>query len=167
LADYPSPHSDVVALLTFDHQLRMMNLLTRIGWEARAETASLSSAVRDVVDYMLFVDEASLEAIRGSSTFTTVFSARGPRDRQGRSLRDFDLERRLFRYPCSYLIYSPAFDALPNAAKTAIYARMSEVLLGKDQSPKYVRLSADDRRAILEILRETKPDAYSMIARSM
>ena len=32
---YLSPHSDVVALLVFNHQLRMMNLLTRVGWQAR------------------------------------------------------------------------------------------------------------------------------------
>jgi hypothetical protein len=161
---YLSPHSDVVALLVFDHQMRMMNLLTRLGWEARIledegrTTAALNDAVIEAVDYMLFVDEAPLDGITGTSGFAERFSARGPRDSKGRSLRDFDLQRRLFRYPCSYMIYSEAFDALPAAARNAVAARLLQVLTGKDTSAKYKTLSAADRQAILEILRETKKD---------
>jgi hypothetical protein len=160
---YLSPHSDIVALLVFDHQMRMMNLLTRLGWEARIlaqdghpASASLNDVVTEVVDYMLFVDEAPLEGIRGTSGFAERFGALGPKDSKGRSLRDLDLQRRLFRYPCSYMIYSEAFDALPDAARIAVSARLLEVLTGKDPAPKYRRLSATDRQAILEILRETK-----------
>jgi hypothetical protein len=105
---------------------------------------------------MLFVDEAPLDGIKGTSGFAERFSARGPRDSKGRSLRDFDLERRLFRYPCSYMIYSEAFDALPAAARNAVAARLLQVLTGKDASAKYTTLSVVDRQAILEILRETK-----------
>ena len=160
---YLSPHSDIVALLVFDHQMRMMNLLTRLGWEARileddsrTASASLNDVVTEVVDYMLFVDEAPLDGIKGTSGFAERFSARGPRDSKGRSLRDFDLQRRLFRYPCSYMIYSEAFDALPDVARNAVSARLLQVLTGKDTSAKYRSLSATDRQAILEILRETK-----------
>jgi len=160
---YLSPHSDIVALLVFDHQMRMMNLLTRLGWEARilerderATSASLDDAVIEAVDYMLFVDEAPLDGIKGGSGFAERFSALGPRDSKGRSLRDFDLQRRLFRYPCSYMIYSEAFDALPDTARNAVSARLVQVLTGKDASAKYRNLSAPDRQAILEILRETK-----------
>lgn len=165
---YLSPHSDVVALLVFNHQMRMMNLLTRIGWEARvlahdgrseAEIESaLWSIAAETVDYMLFVDEARLEGVSGSSRFAETFSRRGPRDSKGRSLRDFDLTSRLFRYPCSYMIYSDAYEQLPAAARRAIYARLWEVLSGADRSPKYARLSAADRDRIIEILRETKRD---------
>jgi hypothetical protein len=106
---------------------------------------------------MLFVDEAPLrEPVKGISTFATTFSQRGPRDPRGRSLRDFDLQKRLFRYPLSYMIYSQAFDAMPQPARERIYQRIHNVLSGKDQDPKYAHLSADDRRAILEILRDTK-----------
>ncbi len=159
---YLSPHSDIVALLVFDHQMRMMNLLTRVGWEARiAEDEGrtkdrLNDAVTETVDYMLFVDETPLDGIKGSSGFAERFGARGPRDSKGRSLRDFDLQRRLFRYPCSYMIYSEAFDALPDAARNAVYSRLLQVLTGNDTSAKYRHLSAADRQAILEILRETK-----------
>ena len=106
---------------------------------------------------MLFVDEAPLAGkIEGTSGFAEMFSVEGPRDSRGRSLRQFDLERRLMRYPCSYMIYSPLFDGLPAAAKDAIYSRMWEILSGQDKQPAYSRLSLADRRAIVEILRETK-----------
>ena len=165
---YLSPHSDVVALLVFDHQMRMMNLLTRIGWEARvlahdgrsvdAAATALRNAAAEVVDYMLFVDEAPLTGVQGSSTFAKTFSAQGPRDSKGRSLRELDLQKRLLRYPCSYLIYSAAFDHLPAAAKQAIYLRMWEVLSAQDHASKYARLSSADRQAVVEILRDTKID---------
>src|SRR5262245_56845115 len=111
-----------------------------------------------MVDYLLFVDEAPLQGIRGTSGYTERFGAQGPRDGRGRSLRDFDLERRLFRYPCSYMIYSDAFAALPDAIRNQVYARLWQVLSGADPSPKYAHLSATDRKAITEILRDTRKD---------
>jgi len=165
---YLSPHSDIVALLVFNHQLRMMNLLTRIGWQARAliqegrSEAAVVSSLRDTaietVDYLLFVDEAPLSGVTGSSGFATSFTARGPRDSKGRSLRDFDLRQRLFTYRCSYMIYSEAFEQLPAPAKRAVYARMWDVLSGAAREPKYARISAGERNQIIEILRETKRD---------
>jgi hypothetical protein len=165
---YLSPHSDVVALLVFDHQLRMMNLLTRIGWQARTlahdghSEGAILTGLRDIatetVDYMLFVDEAPLSGVSGTSGFAESFSRRGPRDSQGRSLRDLDLKQRLFTHPCSYMIYSDAFEQLPPTAKRAIYARLWDVLSGAVRAPKYARLSAVDRDGIIEILRETKKD---------
>jgi len=165
---YLSPHSDVVALLVFDHQIRMMNLLTRIGWQARTlahdgrSDAAIVTGLRDIasetVDYMLFVDEAPLSGVSGTSGFAESFGKRGPRDSKGRSLRDFDLKQRLFTNPCSYMIYSEAFERLPPAAKRAIYQRLWEVLSGRVRAPKYARLSSADRDRIIEILRETKRD---------
>jgi len=66
------------------------------------------------------------------------------------------------RYPCSYIIYSEAFDSLPQPARDAIYKRMWQILSGQivsgeDKASKYARLSSADRQAIVEILRETKP----------
>ncbi len=152
-SQYLSPYSDVVALMVFDHQMRMMNLITRLGWEFRVRKAGdLDEAVREFVDYLLFVDEAPLPSkVRGTSGFAEKFAAQGPRDSQGRSLRELDLKHRLVKYPCSYMIYSAAFDGMPEAAKAAVYRRMWQVLAG-DQ-----RLAAADRRAVIEILRETKP----------
>jgi hypothetical protein len=108
---------------------------------------------------LLFRGEARLTAkVEGTSAFVAEFARRGPRDSRGRSLRDFDLERRIFKYPCSYLIYSPSFAQLPREVREKALRRMWEVLSGQDQSPNFAHLSAADRTAILEILRETLPD---------
>ena len=165
LAGFPTPYSDVVALLVFNHQTHMTNLITRMGWEARVAATSPQGAARvreaagDLVDYMLFGDEAPFPgAVKGTAGFAEKFAALGPRDSKGRSLRDFDLTRRLFKYPCSYLVYSEEFDALPATAKDAVYQRLYAVLTGKETSEALKQLTAADRTAILEILRDTKKD---------
>ena len=170
--------SDVVAHLVLSHQAGMTNLVTRAGWEARTAEASLhppftptpgqedriaavmSGVAREVVDYLLFIDEATLtDRVRGNSGFRERFSASGPRDRQGRSLYELDLNRRLLKYPCSYLIYSPAFDALPPMVKAPIYRRLWEVLSGQETDGRYrSALPRAVRQSIVEILRDTKKD---------
>ena len=108
---------------------------------------------------MLFRDETRLtDRITGTSSFAADFAARGPRDSKGRSLRDFDLENRLFRYPCSYLIYSRAFDSLPGEVKEYVYHRLWEILNGRGTANDAPHLAAEDREAIIEILQETKRD---------
>jgi hypothetical protein len=163
-AGYPTLTSDIAALLTIEHQAKMLNLITRLGWDARigSQTGrSLNAGVEELVDYLLFVDEAPLPGPISGNGFAATFSAQGPRDRNGRSLRQLDLETRLLRYPCSYLIYSDAFDALPAVAKDAVYARLWRVLSGAERHPRFNRLSPDDRQAIVEMLRDTKPDLPS------
>jgi hypothetical protein len=175
---YRAATSDIGALLVFSHQTQMANQLTRIGWEARATDPRLhppftsspdadqriaqmmSGIATEVIDYMLFVDEAPLAGrVQGAAGFVERFSASGPRDKKGRSLYELDLTRRLLKYPCSYLIYSPAFDSLPPAAKDPLYRRLWEVLSGAERDARYRRvLSRDDRQAIVEILRDTKKD---------
>jgi hypothetical protein len=163
---YLSTFSDIVALMTLEHQSHMSNLLTRIGWEARVGEATarrpLKDAAVEVVDYMLFVDEAPLPGpVSGPTTFAATFTAKGPFDRQQRSLRQFDMQHRMMKYPCSYMIYSDAFTALPDAAKQAIFQRLWQVLNGGDPDPIYNKLTAADRRAIIDILRDTRKDLPS------
>lgn len=162
---YLARSSDIAALLVFDHQMHMTNLLIRIGWETRASLHDgrrdlqtwLRSAAREFVDYLLFVDEAPLPGkIRGTSGFAERFASLGPSDGQERSLRQLALDKRLMRYPCSYMIYSDLFDDLPAPARDAIYERMWQVLSATDPDPKYKRLSFADRKAIVDILRATK-----------
>jgi len=162
---YLSPYSDIAALLVFNHQMRMTNLLIRLGWEARVAVSdkrsltALDAAAQEVVDYLLFVEEAPLRAkVSGSSGFTQKFAAQGPRDAKGRSLRELDLTRRLLKYPCSYMIYSDLFDTLPMEAKGAVYRRLWQVLSGAERGGNYSRLTVADRRAVAEILRDTKKD---------
>jgi len=176
---YPSPHSDLVALMVLEHQAGMQNILARASYEGRIAqtyqrelnelsgkpegTLSDSTARRyarlaaDVVDHMLFRGETRLtEPIAGTSEFVTRFAARGKRDSKGRSLRDFDLGVRIFKHPCSYLIHSPAFDRLPEPVLEIVWQELWDVLNDRDIGRDFSHLSPKRRRAILEILLETK-----------
>jgi hypothetical protein len=166
---YLTDKSDIVALLVFQHQLDVQNLITRLSYDARTPADSQAELVAESVDRllraMLFVDAVEYTApISGDPEFAEQFAHRALRDAQGRSLRDFDLTRRLFRYPLSYLIYSAAFDALPAEAKQPFYRRLRDVLEGRDTSEDFASLSADDRRVIREILSATKPDFAASLA---
>jgi len=195
-SSYLSPYSDVVAQLVLAHQTQMHNLITLTNYRTRltlyahakqagsasGEDKGLSDGERrayeqpaeQLLQYMLFANEASLAGNDGKrlidgSAFAQEFSARGVRDGKGRSLRTFDLNQRLFRYPCSYLIYSDAFDAIPEPAKGYLYHRLLQILSGEDQSAAFNKLSADSRRDILEILLATKtglPEEWHQYARS-
>jgi len=177
-ADYLVPGSDAVALLVLAHQTQMHNLITLTNYKTRIALYNLSKQTADaplpdatrrqferpaeqLLRYLLFANEAPLSGLDpqslSASPFAKEFAARGLRDSQGRSLRDFDLNQRIFRYPCSYLIYSDAFDAVPEPAKSYIYHRLLQILTGQDRSDDFARLSTQDRRAVLEIVLETKP----------
>jgi hypothetical protein len=162
-AGYLTPYSDAVAHLVFDHQLVMMNILTRVGWDFRVALAenrdlgTLARTIDEAVEYLLFAGEVKLEPVRGTSGFAEVFSKLGPHDDRGRSLRQLQLDGRLMRYPLSYLIYSGAFDGLPTEARDAMYRRLWDVLSSTDTGARYSHLSAADRAAIVEILIATKP----------
>jgi hypothetical protein len=185
-SNYLSGQSDIVAHLVLAHQTQLHNLITLTNYKTRlalyAEAAknksaglpedTISDAVREkyqrpaeeLLRYLLFTNEASLQAeIKGTSGFAEEFASRGPRDARGRSLRDFDLRTRIFKHPCSYLIYSDDFDALPSPAKEYVYHRLFEVLTGRDQSSDFAKLTKEDRQEVLEILLATKknlPDEW-------
>ena len=177
---YLTPHSDIVAHLVLAHQTQMHNYITETNYRYRLGLhADQLQAAKDgvalkgpsentrsqyeasaeaTVRYLLFSGEVPLTApVEGSSAFAAEFAALGPKDRQGRSLRDFDLKKRIFKFPCSYLIYSDAFDALPGPAREYILRRLFEVLTGRDQSEDFATLTPEVRRGILEILVDTKP----------
>jgi hypothetical protein len=163
-ASYLAPTSDVVALMVFEHQTHATNLLTRVAWQARLAGASgppvpgsgLAEDIDALVDAWLFVDEAPLPArLVGVSTFASTFAARGPRDTRGRSLRQFDLDTRLFRYPLSYLIYSAQFRALRADVRDRVLARIGQVLRGEAADRRYRHLTPDIRASLREIVRDT------------
>jgi len=168
LDGYAAQTSDIVALMVLEHQTRMTNLIVRLGWETRVAqyegkmdeaTPRLQTAVDELVAYLLFAEETPLkEPVEGVSTFTRTFPQRGPRDKQGRSLRDFDLKTRMFKYPASYMIYSEAFDGMPDWARERVYRGILDVLTGANKSERFARISEADRKAVLEILRDTKKD---------
>lgn len=160
---YPAPGSDIVALMVLEHQTHMHNFLTRLNYEGTIALQQyghvnyLKNIIEAFLKYLLFTEEATLAGpIRGSGDFTRSFSAEGLKDKRGRSLREFDLNARLFKYPCSYLIYSDAFDRLPDKLKARIYERLWEILSGKDSSPAFENIPTQTRQAIREILIDTK-----------
>ncbi len=181
VANYLSPHSDLVALMVLEHQgeahnrIARANYLTKLALHEQAElnkaldeppgtrsegiTRRIQWASEPVVQYLLFCEEVKLtDPIAGTSEFTKEFANHGPFDSKKRSLRQFDLKTRMFCYPMSYVIYSKLFDGLHPEAKARVYLRLWEVLIGKDQSKEFAHLSDSDRQAIREILRETKKD---------
>jgi hypothetical protein len=180
-SSYLSGHSDVVALMVLEHQTAVHNRITRANFFTRvalhdeaainqalnrpANTRSESTerrirdAAETLVKDLLLSGEAPLtDMVSGTSNFAAEFSQRGPRDKKGRSLRDLDLKKRLFKYPCSYLIYSEAFDALPALVKDQTLRHLWDIVNGKDANKDFAHLSADDRQAIREILIDTKPN---------
>jgi hypothetical protein len=165
LREYPEPTSDIVSHLVLEHQSHMHNYVTRLNFETQQMLATyghiryLDRQVQSFLRYLLFVEEAPLtEPVRGRADFLSAFAADARRDTKGRSLRDFDLQHRLFKYPCSYLIYSAGFEQLPAPMKERIYRELGEILDGKNPQPEFARLSPEDRRAVKEILLATKKD---------
>lgn len=180
VANYLTPHSDLVALMVLEHQVLVHNRLTQANFatqQALAYDASMKkslgepnteffdstkrriqSAADNLVEAILLVDEAKITSpMSGTASFAEKFQQQGLRDKAGRSLRDLDLKTRLFKYPCSYLIYSHSFDALPAEVRDLVWRRLFDILTGKDPSEKFAHLSPEDRSAILAILRDTKP----------
>lgn len=195
VARYLTPHSDIVALMVFEHQTMVHNLITRANFTTRqalhyekvvnhalgepadhrleSTTQRITNAGDQLVRGLLCVDEAPLtEPIQGTSDFAKQFARSGPRTSQGRSLRDLDLKTRLFQYPCSYLIYSAAFDGLPREMKCYVAGRLRQILTknrtvasdfhrsSDDQD--FSHLSAADRQLIWEILSSTKPELLAL-----
>lgn len=165
---YPSAQSDIAGLLVFDHQVRATNLITRLQWESRVAAHSGRAVPQDttvrrlaveLADYLLFADEAPMAVpVVPHPAFAAQRLARVPHDRRGRSLGALDLSTRLATYPCSPLVYSEAFDALRADVRQLVYARMKAVLDGQVSRTRFPTLTAADRRAVREILAETKAD---------
>jgi len=162
---YPEPGSDLVALMVLEHQAKMHNYITRLNYETQImleryhHIRYLKEQEAAFLRYLLMTEEARLtEPVSGTSTYAADFQKMGPRDRLGRSLRDLDLHTRLFKYPCSFLIYNPAFDALPEPMHAEVLQRLYNILTGQDSSPEWAHLLPEDREAVLQILRDTKPN---------
>ncbi|QDT05393.1 hypothetical protein K227x_37930 [Rubripirellula lacrimiformis] len=175
-ANYLAPQSDIVALMVLEHQTQMHNSMVRADFfvrqldheaseldddkvDAAESAAQLQLIAGEVVDRLLFKDETKLtDEVRGSVVFAADFQTLGPKDSQGRSLRDFDLKSRMFQYPCSYLIYSDAFKSLQPKLRSEIVRQIHDVLAGTAGGDRYEHLSAADRGSILGILSDTHPD---------
>ncbi len=174
---YLSPHSDLVALMVLEHQTDTYNTLTQARFDVRfgkylveqagSDSAALEAARKSLdqriekntntlVKALLFSEETKLTApVSGTSDFVNDFAAAGVSDSKGRSLREFDLKTRMFRYPCSYLIQSEAFASLPEELQGSVESRLLSILRSEIPEKGFEHLSSEDRTAIEEILTET------------
>jgi hypothetical protein len=181
-AGYLTPDSDLVALMVLAHQANAHTIMAKASFDARqslfreaalnrelkepedrrwpSTNTVLDGAAAALVECFLFCDEPPLTApISGTTAFAEQFAAGGKSDSSGRSLRALDLQTRLFRNPCSFLVYSESFDALPAELRERFWSRMDAVLFHNEGGERFAHLSAADRAAIREILATTKPGA--------
>jgi len=174
--------SDIVALMTLEHQVAMHSRLVEAAYDVRtaiARQASLrkeldepptdefvgstkvvaESHAEKVLKCLLYCDEAAMPdgGVDGSPAFQDAFRGNRRSTKDGKSLKDFQLLTRLFKYRCSYLIYSRSWDALPEKFRELLYRKLHSILTAPEPVKGYEHLSPGERRDILEILRETKP----------
>ncbi len=174
---YLQTTSDIVALMVLEHQCQVLNQVQaasigfrRYLWlrqslnpEAKAtdpvSREFIDHAATRIADLMFFAGEADLgpDGIEGDPAFQSAFSARFPKSRQGRSLADFQLNQRLFKHPCSYMIYSRAFQSMPDEIRSAVLKKMRLVLDSAPGPGNHPQLSSSTRAKILRILEDTLP----------
>jgi hypothetical protein len=178
---YLRDSSDLVALMVLEHQTQMHNAIAAANYETRMALAQsyqmnelldrpadfvsdiaerrISASVQRLVDQLLMKNDFAFESpVEGTTSFAKDFSARGPRDQRGRSLRQLDLNVRLFRYPCSYLIYSDAFTALPQQTRLQALKRLRAILENRNPDAEFEHLTPIAKTEILEILEATLPE---------
>jgi hypothetical protein len=184
--EYLSAGSDIVSLMVFEYQTAAQDALTRAGlacrrmldYQERLEhdlrepvnaephydsvKSVFESSARDVVDALLFKDEAAIpEGVKGSAAFQRVFAANAPRASDGSSLKELLIAEHLFKNRCGYLIYSDLFLALPRQLKQRIYAKLALALRADNPDPRYGYIGAEERGRIVRVLRQTHPDLKS------
>jgi hypothetical protein len=175
---YLTHSSDIVALMVLEHQYVMQNTLAETGRALRRVLSRpqitapprqsldriVSKYARRITSQLLFAGEYELShgGIHGGKEFQDAFRRDRHEASDGSSLKDFDLQTRLFKYRCSSMVYSASFDGLPDRLKKAVYRELLKILEGADTNPEYAYLGHDERKQILRILKETKPDAAAV-----
>jgi len=174
-SNYPVSTSDIEALLVFDHQVRMQFVLLESAYKVRQAIFDshkssneknpiilnevLQEVTETIVSELLFKKEFPLDGkvvdASQSGKFITEFKVKGKIDSKGRSLRDLDLQDRLFKYRCSYMIYSKSFSAFPESLKNSVLNRIKKVLILESPQLGYEYLEVEEKKAIFEILSET------------
>jgi hypothetical protein len=183
---YPTPQSDIVALMVLEHQTSIQNILTKsnhaairamhmqkslqkeLGEPVINEPVGTARRIIDnvtnqILDALLFKDEAALpdDGIEGRHDFQTDFAANSPKSQDGRSLKDFQLLNRLFKYRCSFMIYSITFQNLIPPLKETVISHLDTILAGQDISGRYNHLTDSERTHIRRILTDTLPDLFT------
>jgi hypothetical protein len=167
---YPVPTSDILAHLLFEHQVGFVNRVVSATYRTRAVLAGAVSSLGDsdaptfldreansLVRYLLFADEAKFPAagVDGDPLLLRDFSKNRRQNKMGFSLKDLDLPTRVFRFRCSYMIYSDSFTGLPQELKTRVFHQLKQALSIETNSTDFAYLPNSEKRTILSILRET------------
>ena len=169
---YPAATSDILAHLLHEHQAGFVNRVVEASYRARtalhasngqltgAQAAELDEQAKIVTRYLLFADEAPLPSggVEGDAAYKADFLSKRRAAPDGISLKDFDLQTRLFKYRCSYMIYSPVFSGLPGAMKERIYRRLAAALSTTRPDKEYDYLPKPEKEAIRRILTATLVD---------
>lgn len=175
--DYPGEGSDRVALLILEHQSELHRLLAHLSLQTQTalysqrkfdellgRTERLSDSTKrqiksvgdKVLRYMFFKDEAELPCISLKySPYAQYFNGNGPKDSKGRSLYDLRMAGQMFEYPFSYMVYSDAFQSLPDEALEYLTAELAAILNPDSNYEGYNHLTRSDKLVIRQILEET------------
>jgi hypothetical protein len=157
------------AHLLLEHQIGFHNLATLGLYRTRdavmagngvikpEDRVSLDDIAWRMVRYLLFQNEAALPSggVKADPVFAADFLSRRRKGGSGGSLRDLDLESKLFRYRCSYMIYTRGFELLPKEFKLRVLQGLAIALRDEGAPPEFSYLPIAEKRAIRTILRET------------
>ncbi len=168
---YPVATSDILAHLIFEHQTGFTNRVTEARYLTRAALAAgkgrigaedmkaLEAKADALARYVMFADEAPLpkEGITGDSDFKTEFLRNRKPAPDGTALKDLDLRTHLFKYRCSYMLYSRVFASLPSEFKKLVYARLSAAVGETNASRDFSYLPPAEKRSIRAIVGATLP----------
>ena len=160
-----------MALLVLQHQADVQNLITRLSYDARTAADKREEPLEDTVErllrMMLFVDAVEYTApISGDAEVRrAVREPRGARCARADRCATSTSRGGLFRYPLSYVIYSPC-------VRCAAGRREERLLSAPERGAHRCRhergLRALERRRSrlrsLAILRDTKPDFAAGVA---
>jgi len=166
---YPVATSDILPQLLHEHQAGFVNRVVEASYRARTalhasgakladeQAAELDEQARIVTRYLLFADEVSLPdgGVEGDADYKTDFLSNRRAAASGISLKDFDLRTRLFKYRCSYMIYSPVFTGLPAEMKQRIYRKLGEALSVESEDKEYAYMPVAEKKGIRDILKAT------------
>jgi len=122
--------------------------------ESRFERTS--DAEQKLIDYLLFAHERPLtHTIQNQAQFAETFESLDRPGNSGETLRQLELDRRVFKYPLSFLIYTQPFHSLPKA----VHARLGNVIRAR---LKLDEQSESDRqfRGVLEKTSTLMPDEF-------
>lgn len=177
--DYPAATSDIAALLVFEQQATIHNLLVRATLQTRylldkdrvvnelLDEHGMRASTRRVVDRLaaeiaaaLLLDgEPSLAGLGAAPApaFAAAYAAQWPRDERGVRLGELDLTRRTFVLPLSPMVHAPSFAAMPDALRAGVLERLY-VAIERGVPPGDVRMTRQERLTLRDHLRATVAD---------